>query len=49
MEEVEAMEEEGHNINPKETPKVLISKREVQEEETQIGVEVLTSIEEEEE
>ena len=29
MEEVEAMEEEGQNINPKETPKVLITKREV--------------------
>ena len=29
IKDVEAMEEEGQNINPKETPKVLITKRKV--------------------
>lgn len=42
MEEVEAMEEEDQTTNPKETLKVMISKKEVLEEETQIGAEVLT-------
>lgn len=38
------MDEEGKNTNHKETLNVFINKREVLEEENQIGIEVLTPI-----